>query len=111
MEAGAGQVPQLGGQFGRERFPSQQQAAQTAGHEWKKGKRQKKDPAALPNLSAPVRLAVEMAVNEENERYALEGELALLELEWKEAEEIAAIADKLLVPEDVERKLRELKGE
>ena len=36
-----------------------------------------------------------MAVNEENERRALEGELTLLELEWKDAEEIAAIADRL----------------
>jgi hypothetical protein len=54
-------------------------------------------------------LGVEMAVNEENERVALEGELALLELAWKEAEEIAAIADKLALPIDVETKLSDLK--
>ncbi len=47
-------------------------------------------------------LAVEMAVNEENERHALEGELALLEEAWKDAEEIAAIADKLVLPQSVE---------
>ena len=40
-----------------------------------------------------------MALNEANERHALEGELALLELEWKEAEEIASIADQLALPE------------
>jgi hypothetical protein len=47
-------------------------------------------------------LAVEMAVNEENERIALEGELSLLEDAWKEAEEIASIADGLALPHSVE---------
>jgi hypothetical protein len=41
-------------------------------------------------------LAVEMALHEESERRALEGELAALEAAWKEAEEIAHIADSLL---------------
>jgi hypothetical protein len=40
---------------------------------------------------------------------ALEGELALLERAWKEAEEIAAIADDLLVSEKVRTALRHLK--
>lgn len=40
-------------------------------------------------------LALEMALNEETERRALEGELSLLESAWKAAEEIAAIADVL----------------
>ena len=56
-------------------------------------------------------LGVEMAVNEENERRALEDELALLELAWKDAEEIAAIADKLVLSPEVEIALRELKRE
>jgi hypothetical protein len=42
-----------------------------------------------------------MAVNEEHEREALQGELATLELAWKDAEEIAAIADELLVSDDI----------
>lgn len=50
-----------------------------------------------------------MAVNEENERIALEGELALLELAWKEAEEIAAIADTLAIPAQVEEQFEELR--
>ena len=54
-------------------------------------------------------MAVEMAVNEENERRALEGELALLEEAWKEAEEIAAISDKLVLPRGVETRLSEMK--
>jgi hypothetical protein len=55
-------------------------------------------------------LAVEMAVNEENERRALQGELALLEAAWKEAEEVASISDKLVLPEGVEARLGALKG-
>ena len=39
-----------------------------------------------------------MAIHEEQERRALEGELWILEQAWKEAEEIAAIADNLLLP-------------
>ena len=34
-------------------------------------------------------------MNEESERRALEGELSTLEAAWREAEEIAAIADSL----------------
>ena len=40
-------------------------------------------------------LVLEMALHEEQERRALEGELALLESAWREAEEIASIADRL----------------
>ena len=47
----------------------------------------------------PHRLAFEMALHEEEERRALEGELWKLEQAWREAEEIAAIADDLLLPE------------
>lgn len=49
-------------------------------------------------LSGTERLALEMAVHEENERRALEGELAVLEAAWRDAEEIAAIADDELTP-------------
>jgi len=69
----------------------------------------KTDHGLLKGLAIETRLAIEMAVNEENERIALEGELALLELEWKDAEEIAAIADRLGVPEEVERQLDALR--
>ncbi len=40
-------------------------------------------------------LAVEMALHEETERRALDGELAALEEMWRQAEAIAAIADRL----------------
>lgn len=64
---------------------------------------------AVSGLPTPTRLALEMALHEEAERRAIEGELAVLEAAWRDAEEIAAIADDLLVPADVERRLEELK--
>ena len=48
------------------------------------------------------RLALEMALHEEQERQALEGELWGLEQAWREAEEIAEISDNLLLPEGTE---------
>jgi hypothetical protein len=65
----------------------------------------------LFSLPAPQRLALEMALHEEAERRALEGELSQLEEAWRDAEEIAAIADNLLVPSGVEAAMRRLKGE
>ena len=70
-----------------------------------------KDGAGMPGLIGampqPTRLALEMALHEEQERRALEGELWLLEEAWQEAEEIAAISDDLLLPEGVEDFVRE----
>ncbi len=63
----------------------------------------------IGKLPVDVRLAIEMAVNEQNERHALEGEMWLLEFAWEQAEVIAKIADGLLVPAEVERKLERLK--
>jgi hypothetical protein len=57
--------------------------------------------APLPDVKA---LAMEMALHEEQERRALEGELVLLESAWRQAEEIAAIADRLALPDDPERR-------
>ncbi len=49
----------------------------------------------LRDIPDEVRLALEMAAHEETERRALEGELKLLERQWRQAEEVAAIADRL----------------
>lgn len=62
-------------------------------------------------LPKPQRLALEMALHEEAERRAMEGELELLEQAWRDAEEIAAISDNLLVPESVDSEIRRLKGD
>jgi len=63
----------------------------------------------LFSLPGQHRLALEMALHEEAERRALEGELAQLEEAWKEAEEIAGIADNLLLPDSVESAFEQLK--
>lgn len=64
----------------------------------------------LPRLPVEARLALEMAAHEETERRALEGELAILENAWRDAEEIANIADNLFLPAGVEEWLARLKG-
>jgi hypothetical protein len=49
-------------------------------------------------------LALEMALHEESERRAMEGELGELQAMWREAEEIAAIADAL--PDALDEEVR-----
>ena len=61
----------------------------------------------VPNIE---RLALEMAAHEETERRALEGELHLLEAAWREAEQIAHIADDLLLPDSVDERLARLRS-
>jgi hypothetical protein len=63
----------------------------------------------LYGLTTVDRLGLEMALHEEAERRAMAGELALLEAAWRDAEEIAAIADNLLVPEKVQSSLENLR--
>ena len=65
------------------------------------------EPGYISKMPGQTRLAVEMALHEEQERRALEGELWLLERAWKEAEEIAEISDSLLLPEGTEDFIRE----
>ena len=52
----------------------------------------------IRSMPKSTRLALEMALHEEQERRALEGELWILEQAWQEAEEVAAISDRLLLP-------------
>ena len=59
--------------------------------------------SGLYGLSRDVRMALEMALHEETERRALDGELAALEAEWRIAEEVAAIADNLFGDADAPR--------
>ena len=62
--------------------------------------------AKISALPESLRLALEMVAHEDSERRALEGELALLEQAWKEAEEVAAIADNMFLPTFVEDWMR-----
>ena len=68
------------------------------------------DSGALMHLPVEARLALEMAAHEEQERRAMEGELAVLERAWQDAESIAAIADDLEVPSGVRARLAALRG-
>ena len=65
----------------------------------------------VSRLPVPTRLALEMALHEEQERRALEGELAILEEAWRQAEEIASIADNLLTSDHTREFLEEQKSE
>lgn len=65
----------------------------------------------MDKLAPALRLALEMVSHEDTERRALEGELRLLEDAWREAEEIAAIADDLFLPPSISEKLGEIKGD
>ena len=65
---------------------------------------------ALKLVPAELRLALEMVSHEDSERRALEGELAVLEEAWREAEEIAAISDDLFLPDEITQHLEKMKG-
>ena len=71
--------------------------------EWQQGDK------GLFGLPGPHRLALEMALHEEAERRAMQGELMELERAWREAEEIAGISDNLLLPESVSAAFEKLK--
>jgi hypothetical protein len=62
---------------------------------WGRGGTNSDEATPLFRLPAVDRLALEMAANEDIERRALLGELELLHTAWKDAEEIAAIADEM----------------
>jgi hypothetical protein len=60
---------------------------------------------SLKLLPPDVRLGLEMALHDQAERRALEGELAALREEWQMAEDIAQIADDMFLPESVQRRI------
>ena len=65
--------------------------------------------ASLASLPAEMLFALEMASQEDVERRAMEGELALLVEAWRQAEEIAEIADDLTLPDAATDELDKLK--
>jgi hypothetical protein len=69
----------------------------------------KKLPGTLHSLTPRNRLALEMALHEESERRAMDGELAALELAWAEAEQIAKIADDMFLPASIDDRLDKLR--
>jgi hypothetical protein len=69
----------------------------------------KKHVKSISFLPRSTRLALEMASHEDAERRALEGELHVLEAAWRDAEEVAGIADDMFLPESVTTDLERLK--
>lgn len=80
------------------------------GASWPRRRGRNRGRAGLNALPGPQRLALEMALHEEAERRAMQGELEELERAWREAEEIAGISDTLLVPDSVSSMLDRLKS-
>ncbi|CAN5137548.1 hypothetical protein BH09GEM1_BH09GEM1_19340 [soil metagenome] len=69
--------------------------------------------AGIDSLSAypaEALLALEMAVHDDSERRAMEGELDALAAEWEIAEEIAGISDDMFMPASITERLRTLRG-
>ena len=60
-------------------------------------------PGLVHKMPTATRLALEMALHEEQEMRALAGELLDLEMAWRAAEEIAHISDNMFVPEEVDQ--------
>jgi hypothetical protein len=112
VAAAVDQIEQGGGP---ERFVEQlarrgEVATAPRGRPHRFGRRGQIGRTGLYGLTTVDRLALEMALHEEAERRAMEGELALLERAWRDAEEIAAIADDMFVPAGVRSALERMRG-
>jgi hypothetical protein len=64
----------------------------------------------LSGLAPELRLALEMAVHEDDERRAFEGELDALRKAWEDADALASIADNMFLPQSVASAYERLKG-
>jgi len=67
-------------------------------------------PGVLHGLPTHQRLALEMALHEESERRAMDGELDALTRAWREAEEIAGIADDMFTSPAVDERMSALQS-
>ncbi len=56
------------------------------------------DDVGVLGLTVTERRALEIAMNEDAERQAMQGELSAIEEEWRDGEEIAEIADSMFTP-------------
>ncbi|HEU4563648.1 MAG TPA: hypothetical protein VFS05_03325 [Gemmatimonadaceae bacterium] len=74
------------------------------------GRRGRIGQTGLYGLTTVDRLALEMALHEEAERRTMAGELELLARAWRDAEEIAAIADDMFLPAGVRATLERMRG-
>src|SRR5438046_1898963 len=100
VAAAVGEIEQVGGP---ERYVEQlarraEVVTAVRGRPHRFGRKGKMGKTGLYGLTTVDRLGLEMALHEEAERRALAGELALLEVAWRDAEEIAAIAGEMFRP-------------
>lgn len=112
VAAAVGQIEQVGGPESFVAQLARRAEAVTAvrGTSFREKRRARIGETGLYGLAAVDRLALEMALHEEAERRAMTGELEQLERAWRDAEEVAAIADDLLVPTSVRSALERLRG-
>lgn len=68
------------------------------------------DTGSLSHIPMAARLAFEMALNEDSEQRALAGELSILETAWRREEVVAAVADTLLIPPQVDARLAQMRA-
>ncbi len=80
------------------------------GRRKRRGRRGTVGSTGLYGLTPVDRLGLEMALHEDAERRAMAGELALLESAWRDAEEIAAVADNMFLPAGVQSSLERMRG-
>jgi hypothetical protein len=111
VAAAVNEIEQTGGP---ERYVSQlAQRAQVVTAVRERGKRGRRrgkvGTTGLYGLNPVDRLGLEMALHEDAERRAMAGELALLESAWRDAEEIAGIADDMFLPASVQSSLERLR--
>ena len=112
VAAAVGEIEQVGGP---ERYVEQlarraEVVTAVRGRAHRFGRKGKIGSTGLYGLTPVDRLGLEMALHEEAERRAMAGELTLLELAWRDAEEIAAIADDMFLPNGVQSSLDRLRG-
>jgi hypothetical protein len=108
----ASAIDSFGGSEGFLHRLARHEAAMTQLRDKRTGKPKKRGvvgQTGLYGLDTVHRLALEMALHEEAERRALQGELGELEQAWKAAEEIAAIADDMFLPSGVTQTIDRLK--
>jgi hypothetical protein len=110
----AAAVSQIESVGGPERYVEQlarraESATAVRGRPHRFGRKGRIGRTGLYGLTRIDRLGLEMALHEETERRAMEGELALLESAWRDAEEIAEISDNMFLPDSVRSSLDALR--
>jgi hypothetical protein len=111
VAAAVGQIEEVGGpdRYVEDLARRAEVATAVRGRRHRFGRTGRRGKSGLYGLTSVDRLGLEMALHEDAERRAMEGELALLEAAWRDAEEIAGIADNLFLPDNVQASMERLR--